>query len=170
MNKCTFPKKYFIITIAFILVVVLLVCINVFTVNLCSYPASFAFSDFDNAFAEKITVPDDFYAVKEKNYKYRNGAFSADYYILIGMHPDADTSDYSKLSDGNYCYATQLYVTQVNKILFLKVPMYSYEIHYLQGEFEAHVYISSSSNPNLNGHKRFLKDVAKNINALIQEN
>ena len=169
LNKTRFVRNCIIIASAIILSFVIFTLTVFFTTKLTS-PALFDFKDFNKAFSEKIIVPDNFYTVKDGKFEYRHGIFKADYQIIIGINQNPDTSDYRTLSDGNYIDAARPYTTDIKKILFIKVPIFQYEIHYLQGNFEAHVYVLSSTNPNLNGHKRFLKDVVKNINSLAQEN
>ncbi|MBE7092185.1 MAG: hypothetical protein E7365_03275 [Clostridiales bacterium] len=172
--KKLFSAKIFLPTL---LVAILSVILNVILISACILipkllyqPSPFDTKDFNKAFAEKIIIPESFYSVKDETFTYQRGFFSAEYRILIGIDNNPDTSGYNTLSDGNYIDATRPYVSDTRAILFLKVPLYQYEIHYLQGNFQASIYILSATSPNLNGHKHFLKELAKNINNMVQEN
>lgn len=167
MNNVRFAKKI-ITTILSVILIVILISTGILISKLLRQPSPFDTKDFNKAFAEKIIVPESFYSVKDEAFTYQRGFFSAEYRILIGMNNNPDTSRYNTLSDGNYIDATRPYVSDTQAILFLKVPLYQYEIHYLQGNFEAHIYVLSTTSPNLNGHKHFLKELAKNISSMVQ--
>lgn len=73
------------------------------------------------------------------------------------------------MNDGNLIDITVgPHIFSTTKILFISTYLYQYEMLYINEDFEAYVYVKSCTSPNLNGHKHFLKELAKNINSMVQ--